>query len=217
VSDKYRFGSVIACLAATGEVALADDRERGFSAGALVTVSVANGEPANDIPGFGIQFRYALSDRWALGATLLQSEYDFETPAQIAGITQSPAIEPVDALAESTMLQAWAERLFHPGGGATTWFVGAGLGAASVDVPDVSGAREDGGQFDVHTEVDTEIMLTAFAGVRRSFGDRWYGEFRAHANHHFADWQVEDRISGNTGAIDDYNSFGGHVAVGVRW
>ncbi|MET0658677.1 MAG: hypothetical protein ABW110_11040, partial [Steroidobacteraceae bacterium] len=105
-SDKYRFGSVIACLAATGEVALADDRERGFSAGALVTVSVANGEPANDIPGFGIQFRYALSERWALGATLLQSEYDFETPAQIAGITQSPAIEPVDALAESTMLQA---------------------------------------------------------------------------------------------------------------
>jgi hypothetical protein len=209
-------GALVACIAA-GDIALADDRERRSSGGLLVTISMANGEPANDIPGFGAQLRYELNDEWAIGGTLLASEYDFETPAQIAGITQSSAVEPIDALAESTQLQGWAERAFRTPGGATTWFVGAGLGAASVDVPDVSGERADGGQFDVHTEVGTEIILTGFAGVRRFLGERWYVEFRIHANQHFADWRVEDRVSGSSGSIDDYASFGGHVAAGMRW
>lgn len=216
MSNNYRLGAFVACMAA-GEITSADDGERGLSAGAHVTISVANGEPANDIPGFGAQLRYALNDDWAIGGTLLLSEYDFETPAQVAGIDQSPSVEPIDALAESTQLQGWAERAFRTANGATTWFVGAGLGAASVDVPDVSGQRADGGQFDVHTEVGTEIILTGFAGVRRNLGERWYAEFRVHANQHFADWQVEDRVSGNTGSINDYSSFGGQVAVGMRW
>ena len=195
---------------------MADDGEREVSAGVLATVSAANGEPANDIPGFGAQLRYAINARWAVGVTLLRSEYDFETPAEIAGIAQSSDVEPVDALAESTMLQAWAERSFRRND-KTTWFVGAGLGASSVDVPDVTGPRTDGGQFDVRTKVGTEVLLTGFAGVRRALGERWYAEFRLHANQHMADWQVEDRVSGATGSIDDYASFGGHLAVGMRW
>lgn len=196
-------------------LAVADERE--ISAGVLATVSVANGEPANDIPGFGVQVRYGWNERWAVGAALLRSEYDFETPAEIVGIAQSSAVEPVDALAESTALQGWVERTFHPGAGATHWFVGAALAAASVDVPDVSGPRADGGQFDVRTDAGTEIIVTAFAGVRRAMGKRWYVEFRVHANQHLADWQVEDRVSGASGTIDDYASFGGQVAVGMRW
>jgi opacity protein-like surface antigen len=215
VSDRYRFGALVACLA-TGGMAMAEEGERKFSAGLLATVSVANGEPANDIPGFGLQLRYAWNERWAVGLTLLRSEYDFETPAEIVGITQSSHVEPVDALAESTLLQGWAERSFRRGD-ATTWFVGAGLGASSVDVPQVIGPRADGGQFDVRTNADTEIVVTGFAGVRRSLGERWYAEFRVHANQHLADWQVEDRISGAEGSIDDYASFGGQLAVGMRW
>jgi hypothetical protein len=205
-----------ACLGMlVGAVAMGGERE--FSAGALATISAANGEPANDIPGFGVQVRYAWNERWAVGAALLRSEYDFETPAEIVGITQSPAVEPVDVLAESNALQGWVERTIRPGAGATRWFVGAGLAAASVDVPDVAGPRADGGQFDLRTDAGTEIIVTAFAGVRRAMGERWYVEFRVHANQHLADWQVEDRVSGASGAIDDYASFGGHVAVGMRW
>jgi hypothetical protein len=215
VPETYRLAALVACLA-TSSLAMADEGEREISVGMLVTVSAANGEPANDIPGFGLQLRYALNERWALGATLLRSEYDFETPAQIAGISQSTAVEPIDALAESTALQGWAERSFRRGE-QTTWFVGAGIGASNVDVPDVAGPRDDGGSFDVRTQVGTEIILTGFAGVRRTLGERWYAEFRLHANQHIADWQVEDRVSGATGSIDDYASFGGHLAVGLHW
>ena len=95
--------------------------------------------------------------------------------------------------------------------------MGFGLGAASVDVPDVSGPTANGGQFDIHTDVGTEILLSGLAGVRRNFGENWYAEFRVHATQHFADWQVEDRISGASGSIDDYLSLGGHLAAGIRW
>ena len=203
-----------ACLFAIFFCSMALAGENRFQVGLLVGVDVADGEPANDIPGFGLQFRYALNDDWAMGAGIRLSEYDFETPASILGITQDPAIEPLDALAEATTLSAWAERCFVPGNEMVTWFVGAGLGAASVDVPDVVGPRADGGEFDIHTEVSTEIILTGFAGVRRTLGDRWYAEFRVHANQHFADWKMEDRVTGVTGTIDDYLSLGGQLAVG---
>jgi hypothetical protein len=163
-----------------------------------------------------VQFRYALNDDWAVGAELLLTEYDFESPAELLGITQDPSVEPVDALAEARTFSAWVERAVS-GEGATAWFVGAGLGAASVDVPDAAGPRTDGGQFDIHTEVNTEILVTAFAGVRRAFGELWYAEFRIHANQHIAEWKIADRVSGARGTIDDYLSLGGQLAVGVRW
>lgn len=206
-----------ACMFAIFFCSMTLASENPFHLGLLVGVDVADGEPANDIPGFGVQFRYAPNDDWAIGAGLRVSEYDFETPASILGITQDPGIEPVDALAEATTLSAWAERCFVPGNEKVTWFVGAGLGAASVDVPDVSGPRADGGAFDIHTEVRTEIILIGFAGVRRALGAHWYAEFRVHANQHFADWKVEDRVTGVTGTVEDYLSLGGQLAVGLRW
>lgn len=206
-----------ACLAVVSGGSHAEAAERGFQAGVLATVSVANGEPANDIPGFGLQLRYAWSERWAIAATLIRSEYDFETPASIAGVAQDPSLEPIDALATATALSASMERTFNPDDGDTTWFVGLGLGAASVDAPDVRGPTANGGQFEVHTEVGTEILISGSAGVRRHFGTTWYAEFLVNATQHLAEWQVEDRVSGARGSIDDYLSLGGHLSVGIRW
>lgn len=214
-TNASRHAALFLFVMLTSSIAYAADGR--FHLGLWAGVDVADGEPANDIPGFGLQFRYALNDDWALGAGIGRTEYDFEAPAGILGITQDPSIETVDALAEATTFSAWAERAFVPGEGKVTWFVGAGLGAASVDVPDAAGPRAGGGQFDIHTDVSTEIVLTGFAGVRRALGDRWYAEFRVHANQHFADWQMEDRVSGATGTIDDYLSMGGQLAVGVHW
>ena len=208
---------VAACLSVLCLAPVAVASERQFSGGLYVDISVADGEPANDIPGLGLQVRYLLSDRWAVGAALGRAEYDFETPAAILGITQASAVEPVDALAESTNFEVWAERLFTPGAASTTWFAGAGLGAASVDVPDVAGPRADGGQFDIRTEVGTEIVVAGFAGVRRALGKNWYAEFRVHARQHFADWRIEDRPTGQRSSIDDYLTLGGHLAFGVSW
>jgi hypothetical protein len=190
--------------------------ERNFALGARVMMTAADGEPANDIPGAGVLGRYALNERWSIGVAVDRTEFDLEEPGKVIGIVQDPALEPIDALAEATVLSAWLERTFTRQS-PITWFIGAGLGAASVDVPDAAGARADGGQFNVHTEVDTEIIASIVGGVRLDFGSRWYAEFSVRADQHFADWRIVDRISGAQGSIDDYLALGGHLAVGVRW
>jgi hypothetical protein len=207
----------LACLVAMLACSMAFGADRGFHLGLWLGVDVADGEPANDIPGFGLALRYALNGDWAFGAGLGRTEYDFETPAELLGITQDPAIEPVDSLAEATTISAWVERSFVPGQGPVTWFAGAGLGAAFVDVPDAIGPRADGSQFDIQTDAGTEIIVTGFAGVRRTLGERWYAEFRVHANQHMADWKMRDRVSGATGTIDDYLTLGGRLTIGMRW
>lgn len=188
-----------------------------FQTGLRVRMTAADGEPANDIPGFGVTAAYALNELWRVAAAVDLNEYDFEEPAKIAGIIQDPTLEPIDTLAEATVVSVWAERSLSDPGSAWLWFAGAGLGASFVDVPDARGPRLGGGTFDIHTEVDTEIVVSVMAGVRRNFGSRWYAEFALRADQHFADWQVVDRVSGARGAIDDYRAFGGHLAFGMRW
>jgi hypothetical protein len=120
-------------------------------------------------------------------------------------------------LAESTTVSAWAERTFGRPQGSTEWFLGAGLGLASIDVPDASGPLAGGGQFAIETEADTEIVVQLLAGVRRRLGQRWALEFALRADQHFADWQLNDRVSGRTGTIDDYLTVGGHLGLSFRF
>jgi hypothetical protein len=195
----------------------ADAEEPRFAAGVRGTITAADGEPANDIPGFGLLAHYRLSERWTLGAAIDRIEYDFEEPAKTLGIAQDPALEPIDAVAEGTVLSAWIERTFAQSQEVWIWFIGAGLGAASIDVPDVAGPTTSGGRFDIHTEVDTEIIASLTGGVRRHFGERWWVEFGLRADQHFADWQVTDRVSGARSSIGNYLAMGGYLAVSVRW
>jgi hypothetical protein len=190
--------------------------EPRFDLGVRGSMTAADGEPANDIPGIGLQGHYRPNPDWTLGLAVDRTEYDFEQPARLLGITQDRELDAIDAVAEATVVSAWIERTFASGD-ATVWYLGAGVGAASVDVPEVSGARADGGQFEIHTEADTEIIASLLAGVRRSFGARWYGEFGLRADQHFADWRFVDRVSGASGAVDDYLALGGHVAIGFRF
>lgn len=208
--------TLTACALALCPV-LAGAQSGRFDLGARGAILVADGEPANDIPGFGLFGHYRLSDRWKLGFAVDAAEYDFEQPARILGLTQSPNEEPIDVLAESTTVSAWIERLFGQPGGRTEWFGGAGLGFASIDVPDAAGPLAGGGQFDIETEADTEIVLHLLAGLRRHFGQRWALEFALRADQHFADWTLTDRVSGRTGSVDDYFAYGGHLGVSVRF
>jgi hypothetical protein len=192
-------------------------QERRMDIGVRLGISAADGEPANDIPGAGMLAHYALNDDWTLGAAVDRTEYDFEEPAKIVGIVQDPTLDVIDALAEATTLSFWVERSITDRSRPTSFFVGAGLGAAFTDVPDASGLREDGGSFDIHTEVDTEIIVSILGGVRHRFGERWYGEVVLHAGQHFADWRVTDQVTGAQGSIDDYLTWGAHIAVGWRW
>lgn len=195
----------------------AQGQESRIDVGLGIAIDAADGEPANDIPNAGLLARYRLNDRWTIGAAVNRAEYDYERPAEIVGITQDPAVEVIDALAEATIVRAWVERSSNDERRPMQYFVGAGLGAAFTDVPDVAGPRADGGQFDIRTEVATEIVASAIGGARRHFGEHWYAETMVRIEQHFADWRSTDRISGAQGDIDDYLTWGLQITVAYRW
>ncbi len=112
---SQRLLKTVACLAVIAVARDSGAAEDRFQAGLVAGVSVADGEPANDIPGFGVQFRYALSDQWSIGGMLAHTEYDFETPASIVGIVQDPSVEPVDALATATSIARLGGANFQSG------------------------------------------------------------------------------------------------------
>jgi hypothetical protein len=195
----------------------AQAEQREWDIGIRTGISAADGEPANDIPSAGLIAHFALDDRWRIGAALDRAEYDVEEPAKLAGIVQSPAVEVIDALAEATTLSVWAERTLTDPARATSLFVGTGLGAAFVDVPDVDGPRANGGRFDIRTDVSTEIIVSLLGGVRHRFAERWYAEAAVRVDQHFADWVFTDRVSGARRSLDDYPTWGAYVALGWTW
>jgi hypothetical protein len=196
---------------------MAHAQELGIAIGVGVALDAADGEPANDIPGAGMLVRFSLNDRWAIGAAVNRTEYDFERPAETLGIDQDPMVEVIDALAEATTLRAWIERGLTDPKRPLRFFVGAGFGAAFTDVPDVVGPRADGGTFDIHTEVDTEIIASLLGGARYHFADHCYGETTIRAEHHFAEWRSTDRITGVQGVIDDYLTWGIQFTIAYQW
>lgn len=209
-----RAGVLAGCLALLPE---APAQAQRFDVGLRGIITVADGEPANDIPGFGLFGHYRLNDRWSLGLAVDQTEYDFEEPARIVGLQQDPNIPPVDVLAEATVLSAWLQRNYERAGGRVVWFWGAGLGLASIDVPDARGPLAGPGTFDIQTEADSEVIVSLTAGVHRRLGARWFLEFALRADQHLADWKLRDRSSGATGAIDDYLALGGSLGLGFRF
>jgi hypothetical protein len=192
-----------------------------FDLGLRGILTAADGEPANDIPGFGVFGHYRpggrLGDRWSLGFAVDRTEYDFEEPARLLGLRPDPDLEPVDALAEATVVSAWLQRNYERPGGRATWFWGAGLGFATIDVPDARGPLDGPGTFDIRTEADSEVIASLLAGVQWRLGGRAFLEFGLRADQHFADWQLTDRVSGRTGAVDDYLAYGGHLGIGFRF
>ena len=128
-----------------------------------------------------------------------------------------PASAAIDSKAESQRLGVWLERRLGSPGGPTRWYAGLGLGVASVDVPDASGPLRDGGTFDVRTEVDTEWIASLALGWERHLGRRWTVDAAVRWEEHFADWQVVDAVSGRTGEIGDYFTYGAHLGIGWRF
>ncbi len=186
-----------------------------FDLGVRGILTAADGEPANDIPGFGVFGHYRLNDRWSLGLAVDQTEYDFEEPARIVGLLQDQTLEPIDVVAEAMVVSLWLQRDYARD--RVTWFWGAGLGLASIDVPDARGPLAGPGTFDIRTEADSELIASLAAGILRRLGNRWFLEFALRADQHFADWKLTDRVSGATGAIDDYLALGGHLGIGFRF
>lgn len=188
-----------------------------IDAGLRLGTSLASGVPANDMPGYGIHGLYALNDRWSVGLEVYVTEFDYEEPARRAGLPVDPDAPPVDAKAEQFIYSVMAERSFSPADARRQWFLGGKVGIADTDVPVTTGFTADGDPYEIHTEVDREIIVSLLGGVRQRFGERWFGELVVSADQHFAAWEPEDRISGATGRSDDYFAYGFHLGIGYRF
>lgn len=196
--------------------AMADVAER-LEVGLRVGTSLASGVPANDMPGYGIHGLYALSDRWSVGLGIYLTEFDYEEPARRVGLPLDPAADPIDAKAEQWILSALVEWSLSPADARRRWFLGAKAGVADTDVPVATGLTATGDSFEIHTEVDREVIVSMFGGIRQRFGERWFGEFVLSADQHFAAWESEDRVSGATGGNGDYFAYGLHLGIGYRF
>ena len=195
---------------------MADESDR-VQVGLRLGTSLASGVPANDMPGYGIHGLYALNDQWSVGLGLYLTEFDYEEPARQVGLPLDPDAEPIDAKAEQMIYSAIVERSFSPPDARRQWFLGAKLGVADTDVPVVTGQTATGDSFEIHTEVDREIIVSAFGGLRQRFGEHWFGEFTLSADQHFAAWESEDRVSGAEGRSGDYFAYGLHLGIGYRF
>ena len=211
-----RASLALLALVAASATARGEEPSR-FALGLRPVLLLADGDPANDIPGGGVWGRWRVGERWAFSAAVELAKFDFEEPARLLGLAQSEAEDAIDSKAESVRGSVWAERGFGAPEGRSRWYLGAGLGVASVDVPDAAGPLEGGGSFAIVTEADPEIILGAVAGWERQLGRRWVLDAAIRLEQHFADWQVVDTVSGRTGAVDDYLTWGAHLGIGWRF
>jgi hypothetical protein len=184
-----------------------DDR---FDFGVRFNALAGDGEPSNDMLGAGIYGHYRLNKNWLVGAGLDFSDFDFERPHKIIGITP---VATTDADASSTTVSVWIERRYDRPGKRFGWFWTAGAGFSSVDVDDITGPTAGGGTFNITTDADTETLLLGSVGLRYRFAQKWTWQGALRIEQHFADWKVFDRVSGRVDTVDDYTVKGLHFGV----
>lgn len=196
--------------------ALADDPGR-IDVGVRLQTTMASGVPANDMPSYGIYGVYRLNDLWSVGLSLDRAEFDYEEPARRLGLPIDPDAEPIDAKAEQMIIAASVERSFSAPEASREWFLGGAVGVADTDVPVITGPTATGGTFEIHTEVDREVIVSLLGGVRQRFGGNWFAEFTLRADQHFAAWEPVDQVSGAETRHDDYFAYGGYLGIGYRF
>ncbi len=187
-----------------------------WSLGARGGVWLGDGEPANDIPTYGLVTRYRLAERWWIGLELDLSEYDVEKPAEIVGLKQDPTLGAIDATASATTLLALLERSYRVSE-RNEWFWSAGLGVSSLDVEDARGPLQGGGTFEIETDAGTEILASLGGGYRWWLAPGWALEGTVRANQHFADWSLEDTVSGAEGEVENYLTWSFLLGLHFAW
>ena len=179
---------------------------RKFSLNVGPNIELANGTPANDIIGFRMGGHYIWKPGLALGIALDIYQYDFEKPTKAVSLVQDESKGVIDAAATSANITAWLERSLLSSKDNLYWKAGFGIGIVSID--DVSGPVKGGGTFNITTEPGTEFIALAGLGYRYNFSKNIAIKFETDLNQHFANWKVKDKITGNTGSVDDYTTYG---------
>lgn len=181
-------------------------------------VTNGGGEPAADMPNLGIFVRRSVGERWRFAAALDKVEFDFEGPANYLGLEQDfDQLKTVDAKVQGFMVSGWAERAFGRKAARFGWFVRGGIGFSSTSADDARGPLVGGGSFDITTDTGLDIVPSVGAGMRWALGRSWGLELEARVDHHFADWSVEDRVSGAKATIGSFTAPGAGISVTRRF
>jgi hypothetical protein len=188
-----------------------DPYDQKFAVGIRGGTFLGDGEPANDLPMFGIYGRYNWSEKWNLGLSLDYLSGDFERPYKLLGITST---DELDADMTNIIITLWGEREFSLKSQKLRPYIAGGIGIGLVDVDDVSGS---GGQFDIKTDAGTEYIPAVTVGLRYLFGKRWEAEIAGRYSYHIADWDVEDQVSGKSDRLDHYSTYGFYLGLGFRF
>ncbi len=208
------FSILLTLLAAAAAAPARAQSDTRWELGPRLVVLNAGGEPSNDQSGFGAALRYSLSDSWRLGFALDSITGDFERPYRLLGF-DSP--EDLDSTLDALVWSAWIEKETGAPGQRLRWYWNAGLGYMSPDLEDVAGPRSSGGRFDIATDGGTEVLVGVGGGFRLRLGRSWNTEIGIRVDRHFADWQITERVSGQTGALDDYTTAGLIIGFNYRF
>lgn len=183
-------------------------QERAWDIGYRAGVALGKGEPSNDLPIAGNLFvRRRFNQDWALSAWIESASGDFEQPAKVVGLVQDPNVADIDADLSVLTLGLAGERTFLSSDGGAQLYGLLGVGFSSIDADDTSGPLAGGGTFDITTDAGSEILGSLGLGYRQPLWKRLSFEALVRYDRHFADWEVRDTISGNTGSIDDYSTW----------
>jgi hypothetical protein len=214
----YRFNAIrilLACCLAVMTPQLRADADGLYELSGRFNIVGASGKPTNDILGFGVILHRKLSDQWYLGIGFDNStDFDVETPNDEVDII---SVSETDALATMNMITVVAERRYALESENWTGFWNLGGGVADIDVDNADGGVKDGGRFDIKIDVETEYVLIGSVGAMQRLGQHWSARYEATLEQHFADWDIEDQVSGRTGSFDDYTVFGLRIGMNYRF
>ena len=209
-------GALVLFLAALSDPASSQD-DSDFDLGLRFDVLAGDGEPTNDVLGYGVFGHVPLDERWRISFAVDHSpEFDVERTAEIVGFEQSGSEEDeIDSKASSTTLTAWLERGY---GDRLEWVWGIGAGVADVEVDTLEGTRPGGEPFRVETDAGTELLLIGNAGLRWWLGaGRWALSTELRLEQHFSDWTLREARSGQEVTVDDYLLTGIHFGLVRRF
>jgi hypothetical protein len=216
---RASFGSPFVLLAfAAAEPPPVKAEERGrFDLGLRVNIMAGDGEPTNDVPGFGLFGHLPLDGNWSIGFALDHSpEFDVERTARIVGFEQRGEEDEIDSKGTSTTLTAWIERSH---GERFQWLWGVGAGVSDVEVDPLEGLRPSGVPFRVETDAGTEVLLIGNAGLRHWFGGarKWAWSAEIRLEQRWGGWVLREVRTGQTEEIDDYLLAGIHFGLSRRF
>ena len=176
----------------------------------------SSGKPTNDVLGLGLIGHYQYSKDWYLGVAIDYSpSFDFEKTASRVGLKQDSNEADIDAVGTQLMISAFAERRYPNSSGDIEYFWSIGAGINDTDIDDVKGPLEGGGTFNISTKADTELVIVSSIGMLHKINENWSGRYAFSLDQHFADWEIKDDVSGNTGSISDYGIYG--IRLGVSY